>query len=99
MAIRIFLIHITVVIYKIFISCIIWRIDIDYIYLSLMCISQNSKSFQIISFNQNMVWCIIIFTNNDTFRHLCQDGQFFAKTFFYVLRLIFPYQTISFIFS
>lgn len=31
-------------IYKIFISCIVWWINIDYIYLSFMCFFQQFKT-------------------------------------------------------
>ena len=59
MAISIFTIYKLIIVNKVFIPCIIWRIYIDNINLPFMRISKSSQCFKVISLNKDMVGGIL----------------------------------------
>ena len=55
MTVRILFIHKLVVINKIVIPCIIRRIDINHINLTLVSIGKSSKGFKVVSLDKDMI--------------------------------------------
>ncbi len=73
---------------------IVWRIDIDDINLSLVGIAEGGKCLQIVTLNQNMVGSIMLATQYGFVFYLAEHRKFLAQTFFHILGLIFPHQSI-----
>ena len=55
MTVSVFSIHIRIVIDEVFITCIIGRIDIDDVNLSLVCIAEGGECFQIVTLYEDVV--------------------------------------------
>ena len=55
MAIAVFTVYKRIVVDKILIACIIRRIDIYYVNLALVSISESGESFEVVTFDKDMV--------------------------------------------
>ena len=94
MTIAVFTVYKRIVVDKILIACIVWRIDIYHINLSLVSISESGERFEVVTFDKDMVGRIGRLAHDGTLRHLRENRQFVHKTCFYFFRLVLPHQTI-----
>ena len=94
MTIAVFAVYKRIVVDKIFIACIIRRIDIYHVNLALVCISKSGERFEVVTFDKDMVGRIGRVAHNGTLRHLRKNRQFIHETCFYFFRLVLPHQAI-----
>lgn len=94
MAIAVFLVYKRIVVDKILIACIVWRIDIYHVYLALVCISESGERFEVVTFDKDMVGRIGRVAHDGTLWHLRENRQFVHKTCFYFFRLVLPHQAV-----
>jgi hypothetical protein len=93
----IFFIYITIIVNEIFTSCIVWRIDIYDIYTLLVSICQDGEGRVVVSLDQDMSRSISSLA--DTTRLILDEyGEFIFASFHDSLWLVFPDETISFLF-
>ena len=94
MTIAVFTVYKRIVVDKILIACIIRRIDIYYVNLALVSISESGERFEVVTFDKDMVGRIGRVAHDGTLRHLRKNRQFVHKTCFYFFRLVFPHQAV-----
>lgn len=93
---RILAIHKSIVINKILITSIIWRIYVYNINLAGMGISQRCKRLKVIALDEDMIRSIRILADDSSFFDFRQNGEFFSESFFNSLRFILPDKSIFF---
>ena len=54
----IFRIYIGIIISKVFVACIVWRIYIDYVDFTSMGVYEGGKGFEVVALDKNMVGSI-----------------------------------------
>ena len=59
-----------------------------------MCITEGSKSLQVVTLNEDMVRGIGLVAQYRLVLHFAQHGQLFAQPFLHVFRFVFPHQPI-----
>ena len=94
MSIAVFGIYKRVVIDEVLVACVIRRIDVDDINLSLMRIAEGSECFEVVTLNQNMVRSIRFIAQYCLVFYFTQNGQRVTQPFLYVFWFIFPHQSI-----
>ena len=94
MAIAVFTVYKRIVVDKILIACIVWRIDIYHINLSLVSISESGERFEVVTLDKDMVGRIGRLAHDGTLRHLRENRQFVRKTGFKFFRLVLPHQAV-----
>lgn len=94
MTIAVFTVYKRIVVDKILIACIVWRIDIYHINLSLVSISESGERFEVVTFDKDMVGRIGRVAHDGTLRQLRENRQFVHKTCFNFFWLVLPHQTI-----
>ena len=94
MAIAVFPVYKRIVVDKILIACIIRRIDIYYVNLALVSISESGERFEVVTFDKDMVGRIGRVAHDGTLGHFGKNRQFVHKTCFYFFRLVLPHQAV-----
>lgn len=94
MTIAVFLVYKRIVVDKILIACIVRRIDIYYVNLALVSISESGERFEVVTFDKDMVRRIGRIAHDGAFGHFGKNRQFVHKTCFYFFRLVLPHQAI-----
>ena len=94
MAKRIFWIYKSIIILKILFPSIIRRINIYYVNLALVSISESSERFEVVTLDKYMVGRIRRIAHDGTLLYLRENGQFIHKTCFYFFWLVLPHQAI-----
>ena len=94
MTIAVFTVYKRIVVDKILIACIVWRIDIYYVNLALVSISESGERFEVVTLDKDMVGRIGRLTHDGTLRHLRENWQFIHKAYFYFFWLVLPHQAI-----
>src|SRR5574344_508479 len=62
-----------------------------------MGIAKGCKGFEVITFNKNMVWSLSVIAEDGTFRYFNKHRLVIKHSLFYILRFVFPNQTILFL--
>ena len=94
MTIAVFTVYKRIVVDKILIACIIRRINIYHVNLTLVCISESGERFEVVTFDKDMVRRIGRIAHDGAFGHFGKNRQFVHKTCFYFFRLVLPHQAI-----
>lgn len=94
MAIAVFTVYKRIVVDKILIAGIVWRIDIYHVNLALVSISESSESFEVVTLDKDMVGRIGRVAHDGTLRHLRENRQFVHKTCFNFFWLVLPHQAV-----
>lgn len=94
MAIAVFTVYKRIVVDKILIACIVRRIDIYYVNLALVSISESGERFEVVTFDKDMVRRIGRIAHDGAFGHFGKNRQFVHKTCFYFFRLVLPHQAV-----
>ena len=94
MAIAVFTVYKRIVVDKILIACIVWRIDIYHVYLALVSISESGERFEVVTFDKDMVGRIGRVAQDGKHPHLPENPQLVQKSCFYFFRLVLPHQAI-----
>lgn len=94
MTIAVLTVYKRIVVNKILIACIIRRIDIYYVNLALVSISESGERFKVVTFDKDMVRRIGRLAHDGTLRHLRENRKFVHKSCFYFFRLVLPHQAI-----
>ncbi len=96
MSVWAFLVNKAVIVDKILISCVIRRIDVDYVYPAHVGVGEGDERVKIVAFDENMVQSIRRRTYNRTLLDLRQDRNPLPLVLLGRLRLVFPDKTILF---
>ena len=94
MTIIILWVNICIIIFEIFFTSIVRRIDINDINLPCMGITKSCKGFEVITLDKNMVWRLSIIAEDGTFWHFNKHRLLADHSLLSILRLVFPNQTV-----
>jgi len=91
MAPSVVLVNTRIIINKLLIACVVWRIDVDDIDFPRMRVLECSDCVEIIAINEDMVGDIGIFAKDTTGNDLLEDWEFFPQFLFDCLWLVLPH--------
>ena len=78
MFIAIFAVNKVIIIFPVSSTCVVRRIDVDNINLSLMGIAEGSECFKVVTLNQYMVGSIRLIAQYRLVLHFAKHGEFFS---------------------
>lgn len=89
----IFAVYKTIIVFKVLVTRVIRRINIDYINLPLMRIAQISEGMKVVTFNDGMIWVFISIENSLTIV-LMHNRYLPPELLLDIFGRIFPHKTI-----
>ena len=86
----------TVVVNKIFIACIVWRIYVNKVNFAFMCFFQKFKACQIIALDKEIYLPAVVYKQVGIFR---EDGLIILENFVNAFAVFFKNKTVFFAFN